>query len=323
MPLSRLGSSGRHEALEERQEEPRGRAERAGITKITKFTKFGSRAGPSKRSDRVRTPRPAAKIRKFRKFRRPPRFRRPPPCRETPPGRPRPTASPISDPNFVLSYRSLASLATIPCPDSADSDDSARLDLSDGVYVLAQLYLGGSPPLDPSPACGADPTADGLGCASFGPCAEAHGLLVTPEASGTLRISDGRLVLEDSQGAVARPDSLPTSWKYPLSRTPAMRSPTWMTTRSTCRSKTRSEARPEHVRPSTGLRPWALSLRYRFQRYRHHHRLRDGPREGKTVTLRARRGLSSWWMPAKSTLGDSDASIMVTFLDALPFEVLS
>lgn len=58
------------------------------------------------------------------------------------------------------------------CEDAADTNDSGNLDLSDAVAVFAYLFTGGAPPPAPGPStCGLDPTADGLGCLRFGPCA--------------------------------------------------------------------------------------------------------------------------------------------------------
>ena len=50
------------------------------------------------------------------------------------------------------------------CPDSGDSNDDGRLDLTDAIVLLSYLYLGGSPPPPPGPSeCGPDPTVDALG----------------------------------------------------------------------------------------------------------------------------------------------------------------
>lgn len=56
------------------------------------------------------------------------------------------------------------------CFDAADADDSGELDITDGIYILNWLYLGGLQPPPPYPDCGADPTADPLGCDSYPPC---------------------------------------------------------------------------------------------------------------------------------------------------------
>ncbi len=55
------------------------------------------------------------------------------------------------------------------CDDAADVNDDGVLDLTDCDYLLA-WWQGGPPPPSPFPDCGIDPTADGLGCASFPPC---------------------------------------------------------------------------------------------------------------------------------------------------------
>ncbi|MBI4607115.1 MAG: hypothetical protein HY721_34560 [Planctomycetes bacterium] len=69
----------------------------------------------------------------------------------------------ISDAVFTL-----ARLFTIgepfPCEDAADSNDDGAIDISDPIAVLAYSFLGAVPPAPPFPACGADPSGDGLSC---------------------------------------------------------------------------------------------------------------------------------------------------------------
>jgi hypothetical protein len=51
------------------------------------------------------------------------------------------------------------------CPDAADINDDGILDVSDPVYTLFHLFLGGQPPPPPWPSVGKDPTfRDNLGC---------------------------------------------------------------------------------------------------------------------------------------------------------------
>ena len=53
------------------------------------------------------------------------------------------------------------------CDDAADVNDSGSLNLADVIHLLQYLFVPGSaPPPPPFPDCGADPTADGLGCDS-------------------------------------------------------------------------------------------------------------------------------------------------------------
>jgi hypothetical protein len=59
---------------------------------------------------------------------------------------------------------------SLGCLEAADIDDSGSLDLTDPVLLLEHLFLGGAAPAAPFPGCGADPTADGLGCGSYGAC---------------------------------------------------------------------------------------------------------------------------------------------------------
>ena len=57
------------------------------------------------------------------------------------------------------------------CNDSADADDSGDLDITDGIFLLDALFRGSPGPPPPFDVCGEDPTADGLGCASYPSCA--------------------------------------------------------------------------------------------------------------------------------------------------------
>ncbi|MCA8961316.1 MAG: hypothetical protein KDC38_12415 [Planctomycetes bacterium] len=54
------------------------------------------------------------------------------------------------------------------CLDACDTNDDGLFDISDAVFTLASLFIPGSAPIAPPahPDCGADPTADGLDCAS-------------------------------------------------------------------------------------------------------------------------------------------------------------
>ena len=49
------------------------------------------------------------------------------------------------------------------CIDPLDADDDGVVGLTDAIYTLSFLFQGGPPPESPFPACGADPTGDGLG----------------------------------------------------------------------------------------------------------------------------------------------------------------
>ncbi|MEM7236077.1 MAG: FG-GAP-like repeat-containing protein [Planctomycetota bacterium] len=75
----------------------------------------------------------------------------------------------ISDSIFVLSYLFLGGEAP-PCLSAADADDSGALDLTDGAFINLFLFLGGMTPPAPGPfRCGEDPTRD-LGCHGLGSC---------------------------------------------------------------------------------------------------------------------------------------------------------
>jgi hypothetical protein len=74
----------------------------------------------------------------------------------------------ISDAVYTLNWLFLGG-AVPPCLDAADVDDSGEIDITDGHGVNVFLFLGGSPPPAPGPfACGGDPTPDELTCVEGG-----------------------------------------------------------------------------------------------------------------------------------------------------------
>lgn len=75
----------------------------------------------------------------------------------------------LSDGVFTLNHLFVGGPAPL-CPKSADSDDSGSLDLSDPVFLLNHLFLGGPIPPEPFAACGVDLTPDPLECPEFPPC---------------------------------------------------------------------------------------------------------------------------------------------------------
>ena len=58
------------------------------------------------------------------------------------------------------------------CFDASDADNNGSLQLTDGIFILNYLFLGGRAPPEPNGACGPDPAepADGLGCETFNSC---------------------------------------------------------------------------------------------------------------------------------------------------------
>jgi hypothetical protein len=55
--------------------------------------------------------------------------------------------------------------------DSADPNDDSTVNITDGIYVLNFLFLGGPSPADPGPmVCGADPTQDALTSCAYSHC---------------------------------------------------------------------------------------------------------------------------------------------------------
>jgi hypothetical protein len=53
----------------------------------------------------------------------------------------------------------------VPCLDAGDGNDDGTLDITDAIFILAHLFLGGPAPPRPYPEPGDDPTPDALGCA--------------------------------------------------------------------------------------------------------------------------------------------------------------
>jgi len=69
----------------------------------------------------------------------------------------------ITDAVFVLSYLFLG--GTQPsCMDAADSNDDGTVDIADPTAILSTLFLGGSPLPPPTVERGVDPTIDALSC---------------------------------------------------------------------------------------------------------------------------------------------------------------
>ena len=76
----------------------------------------------------------------------------------------------ITDGVFVLNYLFLGGPEP-PCQDAADSDDNGTLNITDGVRILNYLFLGGPAPPAPGPdSCGSDPSADDLPACVYASC---------------------------------------------------------------------------------------------------------------------------------------------------------
>ncbi len=81
----------------------------------------------------------------------------------------------LSDAIYVLNFLFLGGPPPT-CADSGDADDNGRLELTDGVFILSFLFSGGDAPPDPGlpepDSCGVDPAepADELGCELYSGC---------------------------------------------------------------------------------------------------------------------------------------------------------
>ena len=72
----------------------------------------------------------------------------------------------LSDAIFILSYLFLGGPPP-RCEDAADTNDKGTLDITDAVYLLNHLFLGNAAPPAPYPVEGMDPTEDKQNCLGF------------------------------------------------------------------------------------------------------------------------------------------------------------
>ena len=77
----------------------------------------------------------------------------------------------LTDGIFLLNYLFLGGDSP-GCYDAADADNNGTIQMTDGIYLLNYLFLGGSPPPAPFADCGPDPAdpADKLDCGSYDGC---------------------------------------------------------------------------------------------------------------------------------------------------------
>lgn len=69
----------------------------------------------------------------------------------------------LSDAVSILSALFLGTV-TLDCEDAADADDDGTVIVTDAIYLLNHLFIGGPQPAPPYPEVGADPTEDDLRC---------------------------------------------------------------------------------------------------------------------------------------------------------------
>ena len=80
----------------------------------------------------------------------------------------------LTDGIFILNFLFIGGGAPA-CFDSADADNNGAVQLTDGIYILNFLVLGGAAPVDPGTSatpCGPDPAEPEatLGCESYSSC---------------------------------------------------------------------------------------------------------------------------------------------------------
>ena len=76
----------------------------------------------------------------------------------------------ITDPIAILAHVAGEKESGLKCLDAADADDSGAVNVTDAAFILASLFQGAAAPAAPFPACGPDPTDDGLGCEAYYRC---------------------------------------------------------------------------------------------------------------------------------------------------------
>ena len=74
----------------------------------------------------------------------------------------------ISDAVSSLDY--LFGDGTVSCEAAVDTNDDDQINVADTVFLLSYLFSSGQVPADPFPACGQDPVASTLDCASYPQC---------------------------------------------------------------------------------------------------------------------------------------------------------
>src|SRR5881397_3221895 len=113
----------------------------------------------------------------------------------------------LSDSIFTLRYLFVGGTSP-PCLDAGDSNDDGLVDISDAVHILIHLFLGGADIPAPGLLCGPDPTQDTLDCGSYEPCNAHQGQseFATPLAGAPGAGVPGR---EDQAGGPAPPAGPP------------------------------------------------------------------------------------------------------------------
>ncbi len=78
----------------------------------------------------------------------------------------------IGDALRIFSLLFLVDDESFDCDDAADVDDDGTIRITDGIFLLNWLFVGGPDPAEPFPECGDDVTDDALDCARSTRCTE-------------------------------------------------------------------------------------------------------------------------------------------------------
>ncbi|MCZ6795121.1 MAG: beta-propeller domain-containing protein [Planctomycetota bacterium] len=118
----------------------------------------------------------------------------------------------LSDPVFSLARLFLGGPDST-CEDAEDGNDDGHVDVSDAIFALRYLFAGGTPPPAPGLSCGVDPTPDELTCSSHLPCGDeeprpGQSDFETPLDQGGFARGGGFLGVDGAEGAKpAAPDA--------------------------------------------------------------------------------------------------------------------
>jgi hypothetical protein len=100
--------------------------------------------------------------------------------------------------------------------DAADSNDDGGLNITDPLFSLTHLFLGGAGPPAPGLQCGADSTEDSLDCAAYAPCASTGQSEFSTPIAGGYGMGPGREGDDMAGGGPAPPNAAPGQAPAPV-----------------------------------------------------------------------------------------------------------
>ena len=95
----------------------------------------------------------------------------------------------------------------LACEDAADANDDGSLNIADPLYSLNFLFRRGDAPPEPGRTCGSDPTQDNLDCVEYTKCIDDTPIVGQSAFETPLSGSDGGLFLGGVEVADGVPDA--------------------------------------------------------------------------------------------------------------------